>query len=96
MEPLLVAVGPVALAADGSVWEMVQYDTAQYCALQGGHLPSTREFAAFAIKHGAMGILEPSQYNNQIGYLPIYRLNDQNQVVVDLYYNQKGYVEPPG
>lgn len=67
------------------------------CLNSNESLPSAREMAAFAMSHGAVGILEPADYHNQEGFKPINKLIADYKAELDFYYNPTGYISPePG
>lgn len=65
-----------------------------FCESLGKRLSTSREMAQFAIDHGAVGILEPAQYNGQNGYKEIRRTISDYNAETDFYFNASGYVSP--
>ena len=63
-----------------------------YCESLNKRLASSREMAKFALDHGALGILEPSQYKNQPGYMAINKTIANYNAELDFYFNPEGYV----
>lgn len=91
---LVVATYSSSVLAESKT-EIPQYthpDAKTFCESLGKRLPSARELAQYAIERGAAGILEPKQYKNQDGYMPINKLVTNYTTELDFYYNPDGYV----
>lgn len=80
----------IVLNADGSVRLMSQRKALDYCAAQGMHLPSAREFAALAESRGAVGASQTDLGNS----FAVYHLNGAQEAVVDFYFTIDGYNRP--
>ncbi len=101
MKYLLIALSLTALTAftfkpqlDSDIPQYTHPDAKSFCESLGKKLPSSREMAKFAMDHGAVGILEPSQYRNQSGYMAINRTTANYHAELDFYFNGDGYVSP--
>ncbi len=110
------------LAADVQLTEILRDETGKAlllnvvdshlaCARNKNHLPSSREFILYAIKHGAKKIVETnfpemSIYDEKVkkeinehwenGIKPTFKYNSINQPVVDFYYDVTGYEPESG
>ena len=104
------ALGDIVKKSDGSVLHMNQYEAETYCSDKGG-LPTARQLAEESQRFGANGILETKYVGVSIDsnevkaeinqmlqdyYYPIYAKNNSDQIVVDFYFNKRGYIRPPG
>jgi hypothetical protein len=117
LAPLMLAalsIAPHVSSADGSFSvagnHMAYSDAKEYCDTLGGHLPSIREIATYAISQGATGIKESSfpgepldldsvkaeiiQMASQ-GYKMVQKKNLW-MPQVDFYYNSTGFQEQSG
>ncbi len=76
-----------------SIPQMIQLDAKSFCASLDKKIPDARFMAAYAMAHGAKGLLEPQDYKNQSGYMKINKLGSHNyDTVIDFYYNPAGFV----
>ncbi len=76
-----------------SIPQMIQLDGKAFCASLDKKMPDARYMAAYAMAHGAKGILEPKDYTNQSGYMKINKLGSHDyNTVIDFYYNPSGFV----
>jgi hypothetical protein len=105
------AFSDVARDADGSVSGMTFHVAKAYCNERGWHLPTAREYALLTNQQGGSGIRETEFPNiskddsrvkketeemSRADFYPVYNYELFEKVVVDFYYNSKGYVAPSG
>lgn len=76
----------------GEVFRMSQMNAEKYCAEQGLHLPTAREFGLFSMGFGAKGILEVSSAEEKApaGYYRVDSINP-GDLRDDLHFSHEGY-----
>lgn len=77
-------------AKPGEACRLSQRQAEQFCAAMGMHLPTSREFAAYAVSKGAKGLIEKPAGAVPEGYYLVASVNPGNQRD-DFYFNHAGY-----
>ncbi len=81
------------ISIQDSIPQMIQLDAKSFCATLNKKIPDARYMAAYAMAHGAKGLLEPQDYTNQPGYMKVNKLGSHDyNTVIDFYYNPSGFV----
>jgi len=84
-------IGGLVRNSDGSIRNMNQDDAIDYCASQGQHLPSAKEFAQESQSMGAAGISETAKE----GYYPV-KAQNSDGTIDNFYFSFAGYDRPTG